>query len=360
MSRWRTALLAGLLLLASRAPASTQTAVSVGWGENAPADAVTGVRPVTTLSLGLSHMLRAGGVSVAGGVPLASGLRWGSASAWLDLPVLALRGGLLGGAQGFGYRDEVLDASGGAVSADLQAYHELDAGPARVRLRAGGRAGALAGEQATLRRAVGRAGADATVPTGPVIVRASADLWSAAEGLYPEIALAGYAGHEAVTVYGRVSRWLHDDVPETGWGLAAEVALTRQLALVASASRPAPDILFFSPAQKSWSIGIRYATRPGPARAVPAPVIVDTGERVRVRVDAASGSAPVRVAGTFNGWNPEPMTLVDGQWVADLQLEPGIYEYAFVAPDGSWFVPEDTPGRKADGFGGFIGTIVVR
>lgn len=359
MSRGRTALLAGLTLLAAHAPARGQTAVSIAFGENA--DAVTGVGGVSTLSVALSHVLQSGGVSLGGGAPLgASGLRWGSATAWLDLPISALRSGLLGGAQAFGYQDDVLDASGGAVAADLQAYRDLDAGPVRVRLRAGGRAGFLDGEQASLGRALGRAGADATVVTGPLIVRASTDVWSAPEGVYPEVSVTGYATREAVTVYGRLSRWLDDDVPGTGWSLSAEVALSRRLALVAGASQPATDILFFSPAQRSWSIGMRYGTRTPPARALPAPVIAEAGERVRLRVDATDGAAPVRVAGTFNGWSPEPMALVDGRWVADVRLEPGIYEYAFVAPDGSWFVPEGTPGRKADGFGGFVATIVVR
>ncbi|MBW3552911.1 MAG: glycogen-binding domain-containing protein [Gemmatimonadetes bacterium] len=359
MSRRRVALLAGLALLAPSVPARAQTALSVAWGENA--DAVTGVGGATTLSMGLSHMFGTGGLTLGGGAPLDdAGLRWASATGWLDLPIPALRSGLLAGAQGFGYEDDVLDASGRALAADLQAYRELDAGPARVRLRAGGRAGALAAGRTTLRRALARAGVDATVLTGPLIVRASTDLWSAAEGLYPEVSLTGYATHEAVTVHARLSRWLHQDVPGTGWGLTAELALVRGLGLVASASQPATDILFFSPAQRSWSIGMRYATRTPPARALPAPVIVDAGQRVRLRVDAVDGASPVRLAGTFNGWSPEPMTLVAGRWVADLRLQPGVYEYAFVAPDGSWFVPEGTPGRKADGFGGFIATIVVR
>ena len=359
MTRRRTALLAGLALLAAHAPASAQTSVSLGWGENA--DAVTGVGGVTSLSVGLSHVLASAGFSLGGGLPVdASGLRWASASGWLDLPVHALRSGLLGGVQGFGYRDDVLDASGSAVAADLQAYRPLDVGPVRVRLRGGGRAGALGGQQTTLTRALGRVGADATVVSGGTIVRASTDLWRAAEGLYPEISATAYATQGPVTVHGRVSRWLHEDVPGTGWTVSAEVGLSQRLALVAAASRPATDILFFSPPQRSWSLGMRYATRPLPAAALPAPVIADAGERVRLRVDAADGTAPVRVAGTFNGWSPEPMTLADGRWVADLRLEPGIYEYAFVAPDGSWFVPEGTPGRKPDGFGGFVATIVVR
>ena len=359
MSRGRTALLAGLILLAARAPAWGQTAVSVAWGANA--DAVTGVEAVNTLSVALSHMLQSGGVSLGGGAPVdASGLRWGSATAWLDAPIITPRTGLLGGAQAFGYHDDVVDASGGAVAADLQGYRDLAAGPVRVRLRAGGRAGILGSEEASVGRALGRAGADATVVTGPLIVRASTDLWRAAEGLYPEVSLTGYATREAITVYGRVSRWLDDDVPGTGWSLSAELGLSRRLALVASASRPTTDILFFSPAQRSWSVGMRYATRTPPTRALPAPLIAESGERVRLRVDAVHGAAPVRLAGTFNGWSPQPMALIDGRWVAELRLEPGIYEYAFVAPDGSWFVPENTPGRKADGFGGFVATIVVR
>jgi hypothetical protein len=38
---------------------------------------------------------------------------------------------------------------------------------------------------------------------------------------------------------------------------------------------------------------------------------------------------------------------------------PGVYHYAFVAEDGTWFVPESVPGRQDDGMGGHVAVLVV-
>ena len=41
------------------------------------------------------------------------------------------------------------------------------------------------------------------------------------------------------------------------------------------------------------------------------------------------------------------------------ELAPGVYHYAFVAEDGTWFVPESVPGRQDDGMGGHTAVLVV-
>jgi hypothetical protein len=53
------------------------------------------------------------------------------------------------------------------------------------------------------------------------------------------------------------------------------------------------------------------------------------------------------------------MTLAGGEWTATLVLPRGVYRYAFRRPDGSWFVPEGTPGRTDDGMGGAAAVLVV-
>jgi hypothetical protein len=47
-------------------------------------------------------------------------------------------------------------------------------------------------------------------------------------------------------------------------------------------------------------------------------------------------------------------------WVYTVALKPGVYNYAFVDPNGDWFVPEKHPGRKQDGMGGEVAVLVVR
>jgi hypothetical protein len=90
------------------------------------------------------------------------------------------------------------------------------------------------------------------------------------------------------------------------------------------------------------------------------PMVVAPGAAVRLEVAAPGEGGPVRVAGTFSDWEPLPMLRDGDRWVLELRLEPGVYEYAFVDASDRWFVPEGTPGRKPDGFGGFVATLVVR
>jgi anti-sigma factor RsiW len=63
--------------------------------------------------------------------------------------------------------------------------------------------------------------------------------------------------------------------------------------------------------------------------------------------------ARVRVAGSFNGWDPDrtPMRRVDGQWVADLALPPGTHEYMFVVGEDTWVTDPLAPATRDDGFG---------
>lgn len=47
-------------------------------------------------------------------------------------------------------------------------------------------------------------------------------------------------------------------------------------------------------------------------------------------------ASKVAVAGSFNGWRPEPAQLIaKGKWAKELMLPPGTYEYLFLA-DGQW------------------------
>lgn len=357
-----SALLVGLIACAVAAPIRAQGAVSARFGENA--DAATGVSSGPAFAVSGTYFFGRNGIMAGLGTPLdpAGGSRWGSAAAWLDraLPFLDL--GVAGTAQGFGYHDPVLDATGGAGSADLQAYRDLDAGPVHFRVRAGGRVGALSTEAGTFRRVLAGGGSDATLPAGSFLLRASMDVWAAEEGTYPEISAAAVWSRNRVKAHARVSRWLHGDLPDAGWSVGAEVAVTERLAIIGHAARPTTDILFFSPAQRSLSIGLRFGPGAPPPPALPAPAFAAPGERVRleVSVEAAGEEGPLRVAGGFNGWEPAPMRHEGDHWVIELSLERGVHEFAFVRPDGSWFVPEETPGRKADGFGGYVATVVVR
>lgn len=64
-------------------------------------------------------------------------------------------------------------------------------------------------------------------------------------------------------------------------------------------------------------------------------VILDT-RSCSVSVEYSGEGASVQVAGEFNGWVGQDMTLSDGVWSAELgELAPGEYAYKFIV-DGSW------------------------
>lgn len=84
----------------------------------------------------------------------------------------------------------------------------------------------------------------------------------------------------------------------------------------------------------------------------PAP---EASSKVRVTfLFKAPQAKSVSVAGTFNGWDAakDPMSRgKDGEWVLQMDLAPGQYEYQFVV-DGSKFVPDPNAlEEREDGLG---------
>jgi hypothetical protein len=102
---------------------------------------------------------------------------------------------------------------------------------------------------------------------------------------------------------------------------------------------------------------VAFLRRPTRALA-PVPARYDDGvATILLNADQAVGA--VLVAGDFNDWKAEPMMIHGGEWTFRIHLRPGVYYYSFVSPEGTWFVPESVPGRKPDGFGGFVAVLVV-
>jgi hypothetical protein len=75
-------------------------------------------------------------------------------------------------------------------------------------------------------------------------------------------------------------------------------------------------------------------------------------EAISFRIDAPD-AARVTVAGDFNGWQPEALTMTrapDGAWLARASLPPGRYAYMYIV-DGQWTTPPDAARTQDDGFG---------
>ena len=69
----------------------------------------------------------------------------------------------------------------------------------------------------------------------------------------------------------------------------------------------------------------------------------------------------VCIAGTFNDWNPTttPMlTTGPGQWIKELALSPGIYEYQYVV-DGRWINDPQAVKSTPNPYGGRNSVLVV-
>jgi 1,4-alpha-glucan branching enzyme len=68
----------------------------------------------------------------------------------------------------------------------------------------------------------------------------------------------------------------------------------------------------------------------------------------------APAARSVRVAGTFNGWNPESTPLrksLSGIWTAKVSAPPGRHEYRFVV-DGRWLSDPNAQESAPNPFGG--------
>ena len=77
-----------------------------------------------------------------------------------------------------------------------------------------------------------------------------------------------------------------------------------------------------------------------------------TGRLVRFEI-AHPAARSVCVAGTFNGWKPENGTMARtdaGKWTAEVELEPGAYEYRFVV-DGAWMQDPNAKASAPNPFG---------
>ena len=63
-------------------------------------------------------------------------------------------------------------------------------------------------------------------------------------------------------------------------------------------------------------------------------------------------AALVKLAGSFNNWNPGDlsMTKTDSGWIANVKLGPGKYWYKFIS-DGNWMLDDDNLQRENDGEG---------
>jgi hypothetical protein len=315
----------------------------------------------SALGLRLARDWVPGGISVRGAVPLdGRDPAWGALGGWYRFErtgVLRAGFGVAGEAWAHGGAAAVPDAGRG-IAIEAGPDLSIDFGPARFETRA-----ALF----QLHRAVGGERATRTVPALEL---------RAASAPLPRLDLvleaAAYrADHETPTYAGILARWTH--APVTAWasagawlagdaapprGAGVAIRFANRLSLTAAAQRRTLDPYFAAPPRNTWSIGA--SVRLGGSHALRAPVAPEDDEgRTTILLRATDVTGKPRIAGDFNGWIPQAMTRNGDQWSLAVRLSPGVYHYAFVTPEGEWFVPASTPGRREDGMGGHVAVLIV-
>ena len=162
-----------------------------------------------------------------------------------------------------------------------------------------------------------------------------------------------------IHVWGSLGGWTAGGPERLAWSAGGAAEVTPGVELQVGGRGNAFDPLYLTSTESSVWAGL--ALRLGGSRAPAAPVAArgrDGSHMIAIPARAAAGT--LSVAGDFNGWTPEPMRSEGSRWVWTGALAPGVYHYAFVAADGTWFVPESVPGRQDDGMGGHVAVLVVR
>jgi Glycogen recognition site of AMP-activated protein kinase len=270
------------------------------------------------------------------------------------------------GAHGFVFHDAVLDQGGNGGFVEAMPFVQLPAGLATFEVGGGWRGQTLSYAGTVDPRHVFESRAHATY--GPAEAGPHRGVWTvegdarwvrASEGVFPFFGGGLRYRGTPVQVWLQTGKWFSSSLGDAAWGAGIDLTLTERLALWSSVRQEAPDPLYWNLPRRSWSVGItRRFDRAGLTQPLAA-TQADAGG-VLIRVNAADvDGASVSVAGDFNGWRPVPMQREGREWLARLQLAPGVYHYAFRSDGGQWFVPASVPGRRDDGMGGYVAVLVV-
>ena len=174
-----------------------------------------------------------------------------------------------------------------------------------------------------------------------------------------------YAGASAVmagtsgSVWGSFGRWVGPDGLDPQWAAGASLRVHPRATIEGSARRDTFDPLYMQPPQTSWNLGISLQVG-GPVGPPAPPVPAEYVDgRATIALPVSASPTTPSIAGDFNDWKPAPMDRTGDSWTYTVTLAPGVYNYSFVAADGTWFVPEDVPGRRDDGMGGHVAVLIV-
>jgi hypothetical protein len=197
-----------------------------------------------------------------------------------------------------------------------------------------------------------------SVPLAPVTLGAESRAWLDDEATHTYVGATLTWARGTVQLWGSLGEWVSGGTDRTAWSLGAGAAVAPGIELLLGGRGHAFDPLYLSATESSVWAGL--SLRIGGRRAAGAPVPVRTPDgRAVIAVPARSAKGQPSIAGDFTDWKPVPMLRDGSRWTWTARLKPGVYRYAFVTEDGSWFVPDSVPGRQDDGMGGHVAVLVV-
>ena len=251
------------------------------------------------------------------------------------------------------------DPSGQGVGGELMAGGFASSPAVQLEMRAG-----VAAQRSRLgdvlqERALPTGDARVSVPLAlPLALQAQTRAWLDHNTTHAYVGGGLQYARGGLQLSGSVGRWVAGGLDRTAWTAAGGAAVGPGLELQLGARGNAFDPLYLSASRTSvWGgLSIRLGGRRGFAAPV-APRGRDGRATIALRRRDAHGTPAI--AGDFTGWKPVPMQREGSRWIYAAQLAPGVYHYAFVAEDGTWFVPESVPGRQDDGMGGHTAVLVV-
>lgn len=247
---------------------------------------------------------------------------------------------------------------GRGLAASALPVAALELGRVAVEARAGVSwyQSALGGTETTRNVPMADVGATIDLARG-VSVGATARRFAAPEADYSYGGLTARVLRPEVRLWGSVGHWLGESLGAQ-WSAGAALPLSGWFEVTVEGRQDVLEPLYGSAPRRAWSVGARIGLTdpPEPARPVPAAY---HGGQATIAVSARDVDGAPRIAGDFTDWEPRPMTRVGDRWQYTAALDPGVYEYAFVDPDGDWFVPASIAGRKDDGMGGEVALLVV-
>ena len=238
-------------------------------------------------------------------------------------------------------------AGGFAASGGLRL--ESRAGVAAQRSRLGG---------VLQERALPTGDARLSLALAPVTLQAESRAWLDDSITHAYVGTTLQYARGQFQLWGSLGRWVAGGLDRTAWSAGAGAAIGPGIELQLGGRGNAFDPLYLSATETSYWAGLSLHVGGGRGLAAPVPARARDGRAILALPARAAKGRP-SIAGDFTGWKPVPMQRDGSRWTYMVKLEPGTYHYAFVAEDGTWFVPESVAGRQDDGMGGHVAVLVV-